>query len=92
MVIIACVILAILIAIILIFLFAKDVVRGHGSCLIGLLGVPIGSIFLAVLIYMAFNEANPSIQPIDVYQGKTTLEIIYRDGIAVDSIVIWKEE
>lgn len=92
MVIIACVILAILIAIILIFLFAKNAVRCDSSCLIGILGVPIGSIFLAVLIYMAFNKANPSIQPIDVYQGKTTLEIIYRDSVVVDSIVIWKEE
>lgn len=87
MVIIACVTLAILIAIILIFLFAKDVVRYDGGCLIGLLG----GIFIAILIYIAFNEINPSIQPIDVYQGKTALEIIYRDGIAVDS-VIWKEE
>lgn len=26
----------------------------------------------------------------DVYQGKTTLEITYRDGIPVDSVVVFK--
>ena len=30
--------------------------------------------------------------PIDVYRGKTTLEITYRDSVAVDSVVVWKEE
>ena len=35
---------------------------------------------------------NPSIAPIDVYRGKTTLEITYRDSIAIDSVVVWKEE
>ena len=29
---------------------------------------------------------------IDVYQGKTTLEITYKDGVAIDSIVVFKEE
>lgn len=29
---------------------------------------------------------------IDVYQGKTTLEITYRDSIPVDSIVVFKDE
>ena len=26
----------------------------------------------------------------DVYQGKTTLEITYRDGIPIDSVVVFK--
>ena len=26
----------------------------------------------------------------DVYQGKTTLEITYKDGVPVDSVVVWK--
>ena len=29
---------------------------------------------------------------LDVYQGKTTLEITYRDSIPVDSVVVFKEE
>ena len=29
---------------------------------------------------------------IDVYKGKTTLEITYKDGIPVDSIVVFKDK
>lgn len=29
---------------------------------------------------------------LNVYQGKTTLEITYRDSIPVDSVVVWKPE
>ena len=28
----------------------------------------------------------------DVYQGKTTLEITYKDSIPIDSIVVFKEK
>lgn len=35
---------------------------------------------------------NPRITPIDVYRGNTTLETTYRDSIAIDSVVVWKEE
>ena len=31
-------------------------------------------------------------QAIDVYRGKTTLEITYRDSIPVDSVVVFKEK
>ena len=27
---------------------------------------------------------------IDVYEGKTTLQITYKDGVPVDSTVVWK--
>ena len=27
----------------------------------------------------------------DVYQGKTTLEVTYKDGIPVDSVVVFKD-
>lgn len=29
---------------------------------------------------------------IDVYKGKTTLEITYKDGVPVDSTVVWKSK
>ena len=29
---------------------------------------------------------------IDVYRGKTTLEITYMDGVAIDSMVVYKEK
>ena len=28
----------------------------------------------------------------DVYQGKTTLEITYKDGVAIDSVVVFKDK
>ena len=33
-------------------------------------------------------EAKPT--ALDVYRGKTTLEITYRDSVAVDSVVVYK--
>lgn len=37
-----------------------------------------------------WSEKSPT--TIDVYRNKTTLEITYRDSVAVDSVVVWKEE
>ena len=31
-----------------------------------------------------------SIKALDVYRGKTTLEITYRDSVAIDSTVVYK--
>ena len=35
------------------------------------------------------KETNPT--AIDVYRGKTTLEITYKNGVAIDSTVVFKE-
>ena len=43
---------------------------------------------LGVLIYNLLISDEP--EAIDVYQGKTTLEITYRDSIPVDSVVVFK--
>ena len=50
------------------------------------------TIFLIAGIGIIGEHLSPSITPIDVYRGKTTLEITYRDGFAIDSTVVWKEE
>jgi hypothetical protein len=34
------------------------------------------------------NKAHPT--ALDVYRGKTTLEITYRDSVAIDSTVVYK--
>lgn len=49
-------------------------------------------ISLIIGINLIDDYCSPSITPIDVYRGKTTLEITYKDSIAIDSIVVWKEE
>lgn len=56
------------------------------------------SCFCAVMFSIIFtgvfidykHKDNPT--ALDVYQGKTTLEITYRDSIPVDTIVVFKEE
>lgn len=57
-----------------------------GSCMSG----AVAGIIITVLLGIAIEEKNPSVTPIDVYRGKTTLEITYRDSVAVDSVVVWR--
>lgn len=52
-------------------------------------GTIIGVMLLAIIIGIT-NSCNP--QPIEVYQGKTTLQITYEDSIPVDSVVVYKPE
>ena len=56
-----------------------------------------GLIALVAAIVMAFNVAliivrkqNEIPTALDVYRGKTTLEITYRDSVAIDSTVVYK--
>ena len=44
-----------------------------------------GALFVMILV-----KDEPT--AIDVYRGKTTLEITYRDSVAIDSTVVYKEE
>ena len=44
---------------------------------------------LGILILLAFSLNEP--KAIDVYRGKTTLEITYKDKIPIDSTVVWKK-
>lgn len=56
------------------------------SCLCAII---CGIIFTIVLIdYISKYEPTA----LDVYQGKTTLEITYRDSIPTDTIVVFKDE
>ena len=51
--------------------------------------VVISSMALGGLILSSFqDESLPT--ALDVYRGKTTLEITYRDSVAVDSVVVYK--
>lgn len=50
------------------------------------------AVFLIAGTYFISEYCSPIITPMDVYRGKTTLEITYRDSIAIDSTVVWKEE
>ena len=56
-----------------------------------LFGVLVGAILTAIVSGIMYSINSP-VEPLDVYQGKTTLEITYKDSIPVDSVVVFKEE
>ena len=43
-----------------------------------------------VFILILIQSQTPT--AMDVYQDKTTLEITYKDGVPVDSVVVWKSK
>lgn len=42
-----------------------------------------------LLLVAGCFETTPT--ALDVYRGKTTLEITYKDGVAVDTVVVFKD-
>ena len=54
------------------------------------LGMLIGAIITLIVCVYILVYKTP--QAIDVYRGKTTLEITYRDSIPIDTIVVWKNK
>lgn len=55
----------------------------------GLIGAMIGVVVPAILLICVINEQPKAM---DVYKGKTTLEITYKDGVAIDSVVVFKDK
>ena len=49
--------------------------------------IGIGWGFCNAVYYSCYNNEPTAL---DVYRGKTTLEITYRDSVAVDSVVVYK--
>ena len=48
----------------------------------------IGAYILSGAVLMLSGDSKPT--AMDVYQGKTTLEITYKDGVPTDSVVVFK--
>lgn len=63
----------------------KSVIRGGILLGSGLAMIISGTIALGV-----YNSTN--IPAIDVYRGKTTLQITYKDSIPIDSVVVYKNK
>lgn len=61
----------------------------NASGLAFFLGV-MGAYFLSGGIMMHQESCKPT--AMDVYQNKTTLEITYKDGVPVDSVVVFKDK
>ena len=58
----------------------------ESNCYVGLIGCGITIIISLVIIATKVDEPTA----LDVYQGKTTLEITYKDSIPIDSVVVFK--
>ena len=46
---------------------------------------------ISIIALIVGNICSPDPTAMDVYQGKTTLEITYKDGVPMDSVVIFKD-
>ena len=46
------------------------------------------AVLFGAFFVMTITESTP--KALDVYRGKTTLEITYRDSVAIDSVVVYK--
>ncbi len=56
-------------------------------------GIYLGTLLACVgAVLIAANHYEKSPSAMDVYQGRTTLEITYKDGVPVDSIVVFKNK
>ena len=65
--------------------------RCDGSFYVGIfMGIVITILFVMeiCLVHEIIEKPKPS--ALDVYQNKTTLEITYKDGVPVDSVVVFK--
>ena len=57
----------------------------------GCLGSSLATILFAIMTLFIYE--NIDIPPaIDVYRGKTTLQITYKDSIPIDSVVVYKNK
>lgn len=52
------------------------------------IGIMVGAFSFAIVYSLITKEMTP----MDVYQGKTTLEYKVVDGVKVDSTVVWKDD
>ena len=52
--------------------------------------ITISSTVLVSITLMAALSLKEKPQTIDVYRGKTTIEITYKDRVPIDSTVVWK--
>ena len=71
-------------------MYIIDNVRGKGVPDGKVVALYSSMLSLGVLILLVFSLNEP--KAIDVYRGKTTLEITYKDKVPIDSTVVWKSK
>ena len=83
---IATIMTIVLIALIAWNIFTKDSDERLSTTIL----IAFSSIFLFIAIESICLKDTPN--AIDVYRGKTTLEITYKDGMPIDSVVVFKNK
>jgi hypothetical protein len=74
------------------FIFGLEQIDDKKNYVVGTIVLILSvALFLFAVLYKPQNNSN-SPKAIDVYRGKTELEITYRDTVAIDSTVVWKKE
>lgn len=69
----------------------KELINNNNPLIEFILFMLIFSIILVfITLIVTFLKEEP--KAIDVYRGKTTLEITYKDRVPIDSTVIWKNK
>ena len=61
-----------------------------GETIVGILMVTAAVVFIGWIGYNIGTSLKPT--AMDVYQGKTTLEITFKDGVPIDSVVVFKNK
>ena len=79
----------VIIGIITIALLFYSLSKNENAALSAVLGtgLAIGCIIAAIR-----EVGDPEPAPIDVYRGRTTIQVTYKDSIPIDTAVVWKEE
>ena len=73
-------------------IFGMEIIDDKKNNIVGFMCIILSVfLFLFAVTYKPQNKSNHP-KAIDVYRGKTELEVTYRDSIAIDSTVVWKKE
>lgn len=59
--------------------------------LVSIFGMLVTCVLLVGILFICADIAEPIPTAMDVYQGKTTLEITYKDSVPIDSTVVFKD-
>ena len=64
--------------------------NNFGETIFGILMVTAATLFIGWVGYNVGTSLKPT--AMDVYRGKTTLEITYKEGVPIDSVVVFKNK
>lgn len=80
-------------SIFVIFLILGVILLVIGTLKDSTLTTAFSGVFISLAFYslMEYKEKRNNPTAIDVYRGKTTLQITYRDSIPVDTVVVFKK-